>query len=373
MNLRVLFILPDLDTGGAQTMNLRLAQALSSKGWPVQLAVLFDRPGGLRREYKKEISIVLYDARSFLDKMMLFIRLMCLAKKFDAVVGGLEFAATNYGFIASRLAGRPFLSWTHIAFAPHQTTARTLDRTLSRLIYRFCHDVVFPSKGAKESLRKALGGQPRKSRWHVIENFIHLSATRPCSQIKSHDHIFASPVVVSIGRLVKQKGFDRLIRTHAALLRRGLKHHLLILGEGPLREKLEELVRSLQVSSTVFMPGHVPNPTPWLRRCQVFALSSRYEGFSLALLEALASGIPCVAMDCPSGPKEILEDGKFGILTPGDDEVAFQRGIERLFADPELYAHYARVGPERARDFTPEQIVPQWEALLMKIVGRRGR
>lgn len=372
MKPHVLFVLPDLEAGGAHFMNLRLAHALSVRGWHVRVAVLFDRPCAVTLDPPVEISIVFFRAYGLVKKLLLPPRLMALAKTTDAVVGGIEFAPTNYGFIASRLSRRPFLSWTHTDFFQHQEAARSLDRAASRLIYRSCRDVVFPSEGARDSLRKALGGKPRKSRWHVIENFIPIPAPRPFPPKEGFDGIFSRPVVVGIGRLVALKGFDRLIRAHAALRAHGIDHHLLILGEGPARGELQELVRSLQVSSTVFMPGHVPAPISWLQRCHIFALCSHYEGLPLALLEALSCGIPCIAMDCPSGPREILQGGKYGMLTPGDDEAAFQRGIERLFTEPQLHEHFARVGPRRAHDYSPENILPKWEALLTDIIRRKG-
>ena len=99
----------------------------------------------------------------------------------------------------------------------------------------------------------------------------------------------------------------------------------------------------------------------------MFALCSRYEGFALVLLEALAAGVPTVAMDCPAGPREILRDGEAGVLVPEGDEIAMQAAIAELLAEPALRGRYAQAGLTRARDFTPEYIVPKWEALLQDV------
>jgi len=111
----------------------------------------------------------------------------------------------------------------------------------------------------------------------------------------------------------------------------------------------------------------VDNVADWLAHATVFALCSRYEGFALVLLEALAAGVPAVAMDCPAGPREILRDGEAGVLVPEGDETAMQAAIAQLLHDPGLRARFVQAGLTRARDFTPEYIVPKWETLLQEV------
>lgn len=370
MTPSLLFVLPDLAAGGAQPMNVLLAQQLQSRGWPVRLAVLFDRPEAIAPPQLAGLAIHRLHARGVAGKLAALTRLTGLAREADLVIGGMEFAATNYGYLAARMAGRPFLSWTHTAFERHQHSASAFDRVISRWVYRGCAEVVFPSVGARESLRLALGNQPAHARWQVIENFI--DPPRPNATLPD-TLIFAKPVIIGVGRLAQEKAFDRLIRTHAALRGQGLTHHLVLLGDGPLREALVAQAAALGVADTVFLPGHVANVVDWLSHATVFALCSRYEGLPLVLLEALHAGVPTVAMDCPSGPREILQDGRVGRLVPADDEAAFTQAIAELLRDPAQRAHYAALGRQRAQDYTPERIVPRWEALLHDILARRGR
>lgn len=373
MTRRLLFVLPDLAEGGAQPMNLRLIRELRGLNWDVHVAVLFDRGCAVRQSLLDGVPFKVLGANDFARKLVLPLRLAKVAKNADVVVGGMEFAATNYGFAAAMLAHRPFLSWTHTSFSHHQTTAGPLDRLISYLVYRRCRYVVFPSQGAKVSLQTVLGAQPATSYWHVIENFIDHPSSLPGLSTMANTQLFSRPVIIGIGRLVKVKAFDRLIRAHAALLMGGIDHHLLILGDGPQRAELLALAEKLGVAGTVFMPGHVSEPYLWLPGCQVFALCSRYEGLPLALLEALAAGVPCVAMDCPSGPREILHDGEFGLLTPPDDESALANAIGRLLTDAALQDHFARRGSQRAKDYTADRIMPQWEALLTELVASVSR
>lgn len=368
MSRRLLFVLPDLAAGGAHSMNCALAQKLQSRNWQVQLAVLFERPQALTEAQLAGLPIIRLNARGALGKLSALARLTDLARTVDLVIGGLEFAATNYGYWAASRAGKPFLSWTHIAFDRHQYSAPLLHRWVSRLVYRRCRYVVFPSHGACAALANALGERPAKATWAVIENFLpDFAQPGPAPAV----HILAKPLVLGVGRLVVQKAFDRLLRAHAALRAQGIDHHLALLGEGPLRAQLTAQAQALGVADSVFLPGHVGNVREWLRQATVFALCSRYEGLPLVLLEALAAGVPAVAMDCPSGPREILLDGAVGRLVPADDEAAFTEALGELLLDEALRAHYAALGRRRAEDFSPARIVPRWEALFTKILSEQ--
>lgn len=369
MTRRLLFVLPDLAAGGAQPMNVTLAQQLQESGWAVRLAILFDRPQAVAQGLLDGLPITRLQARGATGKGRALFRLAALAQKADLVIGGMEFGATNYGYLAARMARRPFLSWTHIAFERHQSSAGAFDRVVSHWVYRRCKDVVFPSTGARDSLRLALGERPIHARWHVIENFVALP--QPSGRLPE-PRAYAKPVIIAVGRLVHQKAFDRLVRAHAALRAQGLEHHLILLGDGPLREALVAQAKTLGVHDSVFMPGHQENVTDWLAHATVFAMCSRYEGFPLALLEALAAGVPAVAMDCPSGPREILQDGQVGQLVPADDEAAFTQALGEILRDPRQRADFAELGRPRARDYTAERIVPRWEALLEAILAREA-
>ncbi len=347
-------------------MNVRLVQELSRRGWPVHLAVLFDRWRVIEESACQDVSMTVLNTSGPLARLQALGALATLARQFDLVVGGVECAATTYGFLAARTAHRPFVAWMHTAFASHQQRLGWGDRALSRAIYRRVKQVVFPSHGALESLKAVLGRQPAAAQWTVIENFLRLPDPQPGPPPDAR--FFAKPVVLGIGRLDIPKAFDRLLRAHAALLSRRIDHHLVILGDGPQRAALEAEIRHLGVEGSAFLLGHVSNVWPWFGHATVFALSSRYEGFSLALLEALAAGIPAVAMDCPSGPREILQDGRYGLLVPQGDEAAFQEALARLMTDARLREELSSKGRERGKDFTPERILPKWEALLQEVV-----
>lgn len=369
---RILLVLPDAAAGGGHSMNMRLADQLTQRGWIVDIALLFDR--NEHSDYRKTFSrlrFISMHADGRLQRVLLPLRLARLARKYHLLLAGLDLAATNYGYVAARIAKRPFVSWVHVAFDEHSQFVSRLSRRLSLWIYRRLAYIVFPSRGARDSLERALDGQPPSAQWHIIDNF-HDIARPAVGAAEPPAHIFSQTVVLSIGRLSAQKAYDRLIRIHASLRNQGAAHHLVILGEGPERAHLQALAAALGVSDSTFLPGHVPNPQPWLNAATVFTLCSLYEGLPLVLIEALQAGLPVAAMDCPSGPREILDDGQTGILVPANDETALESAIARLLTNPTLRATYVERGMRKAEVYSPEVIVPQWEALLGNLIRITG-
>ena len=245
--------------------------------------------------------MVLLRAGCAAQKLLLPLRIAQIATDYDLILAGMEVAATNYGYLASRLARKPFIAWTHTSFHKHEGHLTPLDRKLCHLVYRKTNCVVLPSAGARDSLSLWIGGTPPKAEWFVIENFLPSPPTEDVETALLPHWMRSKPVVLAIGRLAAVKAFDRLIRAHASLLEQGVDHHLVILGEGPERQRLEKEAARISVHTTTFLPGHIDKIFPWLRAATVFALCSHYEGLPVVLIEALSAGLMVVAMDCPSG------------------------------------------------------------------------
>lgn len=173
------------------------------------------------------------------------------------------------------------------------------------------------------------------------------------------------PVVLAIGRLTRQKDFSTLIRAFAAL-REHRPARLLILGEGELRGELEALAQSYRLTNDdLRLPGFVTNPFPYLARCAVFALSSRWEGLPSVLIEAMACGAPVVSTDCPSGPREILEEGRWGRLVPLGEVRSLAEAITSVLETPRDRLPKVR---QRALAFSQERAV----AAYLDVLGYGG-
>ena len=199
----------------------------------------------------------------------------------------------------------------------------------------------------------------------VIYNPIDTEAIRKAGQ-KFPDHSWYQKtglsIIVAVGRLTEQKDFTTLIQAFQKICTKNQRLRLMILGEGEKRAELEQLICQLGISDKVALPGFVNNPYTFLKHADLFVLSSRWEGLPNALLEALAVGTPVVSTDCPSGPSEILENGKYGRLVPvGDAETMAEAMVETLVnpLDSEMLK-------KRAEDFSVDKIVEQYLTLLIK-------
>ncbi len=209
--------------------------------------------------------------------------------------------------------------------------ASTVNRfLLPQLIARYflqAQAIVAPSRGVADDLARVTG-LPRQ-RIHVIYNPVVSAALLMQSRLPV-DHRWLRgdgvPVIVGMGRLTLQKDFGTLIRAFARV-RKQLKSRLLILGEGEERGALQDLSHSLGVTDDVELVGFVANPYAYLSRAELFVLSSRWEGLPGALIEALACGAKVVSTDCPSGPREILNDGAYGQLVPMKDDGALAEAM----------------------------------------------
>jgi glycosyltransferase involved in cell wall biosynthesis len=194
----------------------------------------------------------------------------------------------------------------------------------------------------------------------VIHNGIDLVLIEKLSKRQLDPYrMLASPIVLAAGRLVPQKDYVTLIQAFAALQQRR-KCTLVILGDGPAESAVRAMVKSLKLEKDVVLAGHVDNPYAYMSRADCFVLSSRFEGFGLVLAEALACGCPVVSTDCPSGPREILDNGEYGRLVPvGDAEElasAMYYTLHRLHNRTALKA--------RAAEFSEQRMVDHYLQLL---------
>jgi glycosyltransferase involved in cell wall biosynthesis len=216
----------------------------------------------------------------------------------------------------------------------YHLTKESLLLRLTPYLYPQAQKIVAMSNGVADELRDLTGLDSEK----IITIYNPIVAEELLAMADAPlDHPwFAAgqpPVVLSVGRLVPQKDHATLLRAFARLRDRR-PARLLILGDGTERARLQSLTEQLGLGPDVAMPGFDTNPYRFMRRCAVFVLSSAWEGLGNALVEAMACGAPVVSTDCPSGPAEILQSGKFGALVSVGDDEALALAIEQALDHP---------------------------------------
>jgi glycosyltransferase involved in cell wall biosynthesis len=180
-------------------------------------------------------------------------------------------------------------------------------------------------------------------------------------------------MVLAMGRLVRAKGFDLLVEAFARISDECAAWRLVILGDGPERPALEQSIRHLRLVDRVTLPGAVSTPETFMASAELFVVSSRYEGFCLALVEAMASGIPVVSFACPSGPPAIIRQGIDGVLVPPEDVSALANALRDLMLDRSRRDELRNAALKAAQVFEASRVMPTWCRLISDVVAASSR
>ena len=175
--------------------------------------------------------------------------------------------------------------------------------------------------------------------------------------------------IAAMGRLTRQKGFDLLLEAFARCADRHPDWSLVILGEGDERNRLEALRAKLGVDGRIRFLGCVSDPEKTLQQADLFVMSSRFEGFPLALLEAMACGLAVISTDCPTGPAEIIQDGVNGVLVPPNDVEALAAAMDRLMASHSERMQLGLRAVEVTERFGIEKVMALWDSLVQQTCG----
>jgi glycosyltransferase involved in cell wall biosynthesis len=324
--------MPSLAGGGAERQCLSLAAELHGAGLRVTL-VLHRVEGEFVEEVPAGIRVVGLNGRRTLHDIVLLARFLRREQP--------DFLLTNldHNNIAGCLAKLVAASRTKVIIYQHNALAREFaaaERWTYHLIplgYRLLSPFITAAVGVSDGIARELvssAGLPR-TKVVTIHNIVIRNGLLDRSA-EDIDHPWlddrSSPLLVTAGRLVPQKDHETLLNAMALHRRAGGNARLLILGSGPLDDFLTGQALALGLDKSVCFVGFRANPLPWLRRADAFVLSSRSEGFGNVLVEAMACGTPVIATDCDHGPREILQDGRYGVLVPPRDPQALARAFD---------------------------------------------
>lgn len=364
----VILILPDLVPGGAQRIFIDLARSLTDAGYKTTAIVAY--PSRKAWSFSPATNVIHlsnaeYGFRSPLMLPILFFRLRKLLKNEhpDAVISTLT-GMNLFTILATDYRQRGYPVFIREA-STMQNTASLVIRTLKKRLYPKATAVIAVSEGVLNELESSIG-LPR-SNLHTINNPVnkgHLKAASRADVTHKWLKEKSCPVFISVGRLTEAKDYDTLIRAFD-LVRLKLPAKLIIVGEGPERPGLEQLVNSMKLNESVDIPEHSDNPYALMARADVFVLSSRWEGFVNVLLEALALGMPIASTDCHSSPREILENGKYGNLAPPGNPHKLAESMFQALKSPPQSAHQE----SRADDYSPEALFKKYRLLIDDLSG----
>lgn len=230
--------------------------------------------------------------------------------------------------------------------------------TLSKLLYKIPKKFIAVSKGVADDFAHRTG--VKRTLIKVIHNPVYRSnieISKPEKAPQTYEKLMSEgrKYIIAVGRLTQQKDFSTLIKAFN-IVRKRENVALVVLGEGPLRGTLENEIAELRLEKDVFLLGFVNNPYYYIKKAEAFVLSSRWEGFGIVIVEAMVVGTPIISTNCPSGPDEILENGKYGRLVPVENpEEMAEAIIDTLNTphDPELLI-------EKAKDFSIEKIAQEY-------------
>ena len=226
--------------------------------------------------------------------------------------------------------------------------------------------IVFVSKGAEEDFVNVFN--VNRSKLVTIYNpVINNEVIEKSLEICNHPWLQKSrkyKTIVTIGRLTEQKNHELLINAFSKLKYKNTK--LIILGEGKLRKNLENQINDLGLNETVDLHGFVNNPYSYLSAADLFVLSSNYEGLPTVLIEALSCGCEIVSTNCPTGPEEILENGKYGKLVPVNDEQSLIKAIDDSLRDSHKLNRNKLI--KRGNEFNVENSVEKYTLLINEIM-----
>ena len=369
---KILFFLESLAGGGAENVLTTLVENIDKTRFDVTVCTVVDT-GVYRDRVRRCVNYcsIIEESNSLLGRLKykliysilpprLVYRLF-VPKGYDVEIAFIEGYATRIISASTNKHSRK-IAWVHTDLVNnHWTDIAYRSRSEESEAYAKFDDVVCVSENVSNSM---LSINPSLQNLRVIYNPVDDVSIREKAEESVADSKFIEGQIklVSVGRLVSQKGYDRLLPILKRLHDEGYSFVMNILGEGPDRSELERYITANEMESYVSLMGFTSNPYPYIKASDLFVCSSRSEGYSTAVTEALILGVPVITTLC-SGMEELLGNGEFGIIVDNDDD-ALLDGLKRLLSDATLIQSYRMKSQIRGKDFSLERQIRRIEGFL---------
>ncbi len=360
--MKITLLISSLSGGGAERVTCNLANHLSDFGHTVEILTMGDTEAAepLRENIKYSPLLTNQERSNFLiNNIKRFFRLRKYMKTqtVDAYVVMLP-VPTEMMLRFSKLTKAPIIVSER---ADPKVYSSKTKKTLSKLASR-AYGYVFQTEEAKAWYMPYLKG---------VESVIIPNAINPAFIRPKYDGD-REKTIVGAGRLAEQKNFPLLIRAFSHIADKFPEHKLVIYGKGDLLDSFKCLAVDFGVGDRIEFPGFCTNMSETLEKASMFVLSSDYEGMPNALMEAMASGLPCVSTDCGGGgARFLIQDGENGLLVPQKDEEAMAEAMEKILSDSALAEKLGENARNLQETLAPEKIYGEWERFIMKFV--RGK
>lgn len=364
MKRKIAMLLPELGGGGAERVFLLLAEFFADNGIEVDL-ILMKKQGEYLPEIPGNIRVVSLCTGSdgkfhFWEAGIAFFRMVRYLRQTSIDVLFSTLGKTNlFAILSALIVSENFRLVIREANTFHNISNK-IQIKLAAWLYPKADHIIAISKGVAQDLKGIK--RVKAENVSVIYNPIDLKTIQRLSKAPiDHPWLLSKtvPVIVAVGRLVPQKDFETLIRAFDKVQKKQ-DTRLIILGKGQLKKKLEGIIQELSLEKKVQLAGFRRNPFPYYRNADLFVMSSRWEGFGMVLIEAMASGTNIVSTDCHSGPSEILGSGKYGCLVPVGDNMALSRAILKTLKTPLC----RQVLLKRAGFFTKDKICKNYYQII---------
>ncbi|RDY27391.1 glycosyltransferase [Romboutsia weinsteinii] len=343
-NNKIALFIPTLEIGGAEKVMINLAKGFSELGYDIDI-ILVKAKGDYLKQVPKSVNIVDLNSKSAMASISSLTTYLVNAKPY-ALISAIE----NCN-VAALIAKKRAKVDTKVIVTIHTTLSRILEDVknikvklnmiLQKKLYKRADKIVAVANNTAEDAAKVLG--ILRDDIDVIYNPIINDELINKSKENVSGKFFNQEGVknlLAVGRLNEAKGFDTLIKGFNLLLKQRTDVRLTILGEGEKRPELEQIIDELGINDYVDMPGFCENPYAYMSKCSIFVLSSKWEGLSNVIIEAMSCGARIISTDCKSGPKEILDNGRYGKLVPVGDEQEICKGIIEVLNNDIIFEDY---------------------------------